>query len=195
MKIFLPVLILAALLVGCSSSRETVQRDDLTSKPMSRRIDETLKRMQNPNDRSIFDKDRQASLGGNRSAGWFSRQKYGAQDYNGVKSFSTDQFATREFSRAGESSRLSRQTFSGVDAVSNFGDQSFATSQSAFGDRVTNDAEQEFRSAGDVFKTRANITALKSQKRNLGPRIIELEEQGKKPAYTENEVRRLLGRD
>jgi hypothetical protein len=36
---------------------------------------------------------------------------------------------------------------------------------------------------------------LKSQKQNLGPRIIELEEQGTKPAYTENEVRRLMGRD
>jgi hypothetical protein len=194
MKIFLPVLILAALLVGCSS-RETKKRDDLSGKPMSRRIDESLKRMQNPNDRSIFDKDRQASLGGNRSAGWFSRQKYGARDYNGVKSYSTDQFATREFSRAGESSRLSRQTFSGPDTASNFGDQAFATSQSAFGDRTSDDTLQEFRSAGDVFKTRPNSRALKSQKQNLGPRIIELEEQGTKPAYTENEVRRLMGRD
>lgn len=195
MKTFLPLLLLAALLSSCSSSRQSTQRSDSVGKPMSRRIDESLKRMQNPNDRSSFDKDRMASLGKKGSAGWFSRQKYGARDFNGVKSYSTDEFTTHEFSRSGEQNRFSRQTFSGADDVPSYSDQTFATGKSPFSDRTATDADQQFRSAGDVFKTRANSAALKSQKENRGPRIIELDEQGKKAAYSEDEVRRLLGRD
>lgn len=192
--LLLPIILLFSL-PACTSRRSTLPRDTPVDKPMKRRIDESLKRMQNPNDRSSFDKDRQATLGKKGSAGWFSRQKHSARDYNGIKSFSTDQFATREFSRASESSRLSRQSFSGADDVPSYGDRSFATSSSPFSDRASSADQQKFRDSGDVFKTRANSSALKSQRENRGPRIIELEEQGQKPAYSESEVRRLLGRE
>ncbi len=60
--LLLPIILLFSL-PACTSRRSTLPRDTPVDKPMKRRIDESLKRMQNPNDRSSFDKDRQATLG------------------------------------------------------------------------------------------------------------------------------------
>ena len=63
-----------------------------------------------------------------------------------------------------------------------------------FGDRAARDADKAFTGADDAFKTSANRDALKSQEKNEGPEFIVLDQQKKGPAYSEAQVKRLLGR-
>ena len=186
---------IACLAVGCSSSR-TTSREDLGSQTMSKRMAGSMKRMNDPNDRSRFDKDMQASLGGNKSAGWLSRKKYGAtKNFNGVKSFNTDSFKTKEFNGSDIQSRMGKQKFGEFDKTSSFANAEFRTGKSSFADKSLRDGSKSFSGANDVFKTRSNREATKSIGKNMGPMFIELDEKERRSAYTEDQVRSLMGRD
>jgi hypothetical protein len=51
----LKFLIVALLLTSCAS-KKTSLHEDLGGQPMSKRIANSMKRMNDPNDRSVFDK-------------------------------------------------------------------------------------------------------------------------------------------
>ena len=195
MKSFGFIILIACFLVGCSSAKSDKHKD-LGGQPMSKRIANSMKRMNDPNDRSQFDKSMQASIGKKKGgASWFSRQKYGARDYNGVKSFSTDSFKTKEFAEADHSSSMGRQSFSERDKTPAYGDDSFRTGQSPFADKTMRDGSKTFSGADDVFKTKQDSRISKSAAKNNTPKFIELDDKGRGSAYGEEEVRRLLGRD
>lgn len=194
MKTFGFILLIACFLPCCSSSKSDKYKD-LGGQPMSKRIANSMKRMNDPNDRSHFDKDMQASLGKKGSAGWFSRQKYGARDYNGVKAFNTKQFKAGEFAEADHKSPLGSQNFAQDDKMPAYADDNFRTGQSPFADKAMRDDSKSFSGADDVFKTRENSPFSKSFRKNNTPKFIELDEKGRGSAYGEDEVRRLLGRD
>lgn len=189
------LLMAAFLLVGCTS-KKTSRYDDLGGQPMSKRIANSMKRMNDPHDRSHFDKTMQAALGGNQSAGWLSKQKHFTSDFNGVKSFTGNTaFKTQDFSGSDLKSRLNDQGFNQRKKEPSFADHMFKTDQNPFARKMSGDDTRTFAGANDVFKTRANREGLKEQKKDNTPQFIELDPNEKRSAYTEDEVRQLLGRD
>ncbi|MEQ1749757.1 MAG: hypothetical protein ABL974_10070 [Prosthecobacter sp.] len=195
MKVYWFIALIACLLVGCSSSKSS-KRQDVSGQPMSKRIANSMKRMNDPNDRSQFDKSMQATFGKKKgSASWFSRQKYGARDYNGVKSFGTSPFKTGEFAEGDNKSAMGRQNFAERDKTPAYGDDSFRTGTSPFADKSMRDGTKSFSGADDIFKTRPDSRISKSAAKDNMPKFIELDDKGRGSAYSEDEVRRLLGRD
>ncbi len=165
---------------------------------MSTKMQDRMMRKPDFGQRSIYDKAMQASLGRNDrdTASWLGRQKYKAGSFNGTKSFAgTKAFKTDAFSGAGTQSRMGSQTFSGADKTASYADSTFDTKASGFATKEAREGRQVFSGAGDQFKTFSNRAALKSQKKNEGPKFIELEEYTRAPAYGEDQVRKLMGRD
>lgn len=186
---------------GSSSSRSS--RKSLADMSMSERRSRSMKALQegsnstNPEYRSRYDKAAQSVLsqGKRGSAAWFSRQKHSAHDFNGVKTFSTgNEFSTKTFSGADNQSWMGRQQLSERDKVPSFADNQFNTQESNFANGKSSFADKTFSMGDEVFKTTMNQAATKSQKKNKLPQIIELPEQAQGSAYTEDQVKKLLGR-
>jgi hypothetical protein len=195
MNVYWFITLIACSVVGCASSKSN-KRQDQSGQPMSKRIANSMRRMKDPNDRSQFDKSMQATFGKKKgSASWFSRQKYGARDYNGVKTFSTTPFKTGEFAEGDHKSAMGRQNFSELNKTSAYGDDSFRTGTSPFADKAAKDGTKSFSGADDIFKTRPDSRISKSAAKDNTPKFIELDDKGRGSAYGEDEVRRLLGRD
>ena len=191
----LKFLIVALLLTSCAS-KKTSRHEDLGGQPMSKRIANSMKRMNDPNDRSVFDKSMQASLGGNKSAGWLSKQKHSTSDFNGVKSFSgMTAFKTQDFAGSDLKSRLGDQGFNQREKEPSFADNVFKTDQNPFAQKMSRDDTRSFSGANDVFKTKANREGLKEQRKDNTPKFIELDPKERTSAYTEDQVRMLMGRD
>ncbi len=189
------LLVLVFILASCAS-KKTSRHDDLGGQPMSKRIANSMKRMNDPHDRSHFDKTMQASLGGNKSAGWLSKQKHSTSDFNGVRSFTgMTAFKTQAFAGSDRKSQLSDQGFKQREKEPSFADNIFKTNQNPFANKMSRDDTRSFSGANDVFKTKANREGLKEQKKNNTPEFIELDPKERRSAYTEDEVRNLLGRD
>lgn len=192
---FISCFIFALFIVSCSSKKPS-RHDDFGGQPMSKRIANSMKRMNDPNDRSQFDKTMQASLGGNQSAGWLSRQKHSVGDFNGVKSFQGMQsFKTQDFTGSAMKSPLAKQAFNQREKQPSFADDAFKTDQNPFSQKMSRDDSRSYSGADDVFKTKANREGLKEQKKNNTPKIIELDPKERRSAYTEDEVRSLMGRE
>jgi hypothetical protein len=187
--------VLVLLSASCASKRSSRDHED-GGQPMSKRIANSMKRMNDPNDRSGFDKTMQASLGGNKSAGWLSKQKHSVADFNGVKSFHGMQaYKTQDFAGGGMKSPFGDQAFNQREKQPSFADNTFKTDQNPFSQKMSRDDARNYSGATDVFKTAANREGLKEQKKNTRPKIIELDEKERRSAYTEDEVRNLMGRD
>jgi len=189
-------LLILPLLLGACSTTEKKKTPPVMSQRMSDRIAASRKRMADPNDRSVFDKSMQTSyLKGKDTGGWLGSKKYKSNAYAGSKSYTnTKAFKADTFSGADDRSTMSRQKFAQGDDASSLADQNFATDNSTFADKSAREGSQTFSDADNTFKTSAEREALRSQKKNDRPKFIELDEQKKNPAYTEEQVRRLLGR-
>lgn len=151
-----------------------------------------------PRFRSQFDKSATSMLskGKQGSASWLGKKKAGGlQDFNGVKAFRADDFKTQTFSEADDKNWMGKKALTERDKVPSFADTTFGTKNSPFASQTAREGSKMTRDADDVFKTSMNREATKSQQKNKGPRIIELPEQSKGSAYTEDEVRSLMGRD
>lgn len=202
MKSWLCVFVgLTVLLSSCGSSSR--RQKPLSEMTMAERRSYGLKAMKegytstDSKYRSRFDKSATSALAQGRrgSAGWFSRQKHSAQDFNGVKLFNAgENYQTKSFSGSDDQSWMGRKVMSESDKTPAFADDQFAARQSPFADDQARESGQVSRMADDVFKTSANRAATRSQKKNQKPLIIELPEQ-KNPAYNEDQVKALLGRD
>lgn len=164
---------------------------------MTKRMQTRLLAKPDTKHRSLYDKEMQASLGrkDRNMGGWLSSQKYKAGTYAGTKAYSVGKgFKTDSFDGGDKSSRMGRQTFDGTDKTSPMANDSFDTDASRFASKEARDGGQTFRESGSQFDTFANRAALKSQQKNDKPKFIELEENAKGPAYSEDQVRKLMGR-
>ncbi len=154
-------------------------------------------RSDNPQFRSRYDKAARAVLtqGKEGSAGWFGRQKHSAHSFNGVKTFDAgSQFQTKTFSGADDKNWMDRKALSERDKVPAFADNQFNTKKSPFGNDKAREGSQTSSLGDDVFKTTSNRMATRSQEKNTKPLIIELPEQSQGSAYSEDQVKKLLGR-
>ena len=184
------------LVSSCSSSEEPEPTPSVMSQRMADRFASSRRRMSDPNDRSVFDKAMQSSVTkGKGTGGWLGRKSYHSNQYSGTHAYTNaGSFKTSGYSRADDKSAMAKQGFAQSGKVSSAADDGFKTGNSAFADQSARESGQTFSGASDVFKTTANRDAKRSQEKNDRPKFIVPEENYRKPAYTEDQVRRLLGR-
>jgi hypothetical protein len=185
--------LVALLLTACSSSKNDSSAPPVMSQRMADRI-----RKPDMNKRSIYDTAMQSSITKSKGdvGGRFLNQKHHTKSFTGSKSYGrTPDFKTSEFGGAKERNRMAGQSFQGSRKQSRDANSNFDTHRSRLEGQTSRDAGKSFADNNRVFETRANRDALKSQQKNEGPRFIELEENHRKPAYTEDQVRKLLGRN
>lgn len=146
--------------------------------------------------KSIYDKDMKATLSNKpNSTDWLGRKKYGTKAFGGDKAYThTPKFKTNEFTTGKEKTKLGTEKFSQAGKKPSYADQSFATKSSVFDKKSSRDANKTFGPGKDVYKTTPYRDALKSQEKNDRPKMVELEKGKSKPAYTEDQVRSLMGR-
>lgn len=191
------LLLLAALLASCSSGEAKKETPPMMSQKMQDRIRSSRKRMMDPNDRSVYDKAMQASLAGRgKGTGRLGQTNFKTSSYLGAKSFDgTGNYKTSEYGGASQKSNLGEQSFAQAGKTASGTNSQFATSQSRYENASARDGAQVFSGADNVFETRSNRDALRSQRKNDRPKFIQLEEHSRTPAYSEDQVRSLLGRN
>lgn len=197
MKSHYLLLLFAFLLGACSSGTKSEQRStDVMSQKMKDRIASSRKRMDDPNDRSVFDKSMRSNVTNNKGGGsYFGRKSYKSNSYAGTKSYTnTGKFKTNDFSGSKSKSHMGKQSFAQGDKTSSAADDTFATSNSRFGKQESRDASKGFSGSDDVFKTSSQYDARKSQQKNDRPKFIEIHENARKVAYSEDQIRNMLGR-
>lgn len=194
---FSTLLLLPLLLASCSSgSSSQKQHPQVMTSRMQDRIAASRKRMNDPNDRSVYDKAMRSSITkGKDTGGWLGRKSYKANEYAGTKSFKAGEYKTGSFTQGDNKNRMGKQQFGGSNKTPSYADNSFNTRESRLASQQARDGSRTFSGADDTFKTGSVRDALRSQQKNDRPKFIELEQQRKDPAYTEDQVRRLLGRD
>ncbi|MEN3943935.1 hypothetical protein WJU23_21715 [Prosthecobacter sp. SYSU 5D2] len=190
------ILLLLPLLLGACSSKEQSKAPPVMSQKMSDRIAASRKRMGDMNDRSVFDKGMRSSFDkGKTTSGWLGKKSYKSNEYAGTKSFATRKdFQTSTFTGAGNKSSLAGQSFGEAEKSPDGMTGTFETKASGFGSQTASEGSQSYDGADTVFKTGAQRDALRSQIKNDRPQFIRLEDNERTPAYTEDQVRRLLGR-
>jgi len=107
----------------------------------------------------------------------------------------TPGYKTSIFSGGDDRSRLGSQQFTNREKTPAYADQTFDADTSRFADKTAREGGQTYAGADSTFKTSANRAGQKSQEKNDRPKFIELEENSRRPAYSEDQVRKLLGRD
>lgn len=184
---------------GCTSGkRQSKQAADMK---MGERISRSVRAMKegmNKNDpryQSRYQKAMDASLAKDGSAKWLSRQKSRTNTLDHLETFKSRQFSTQEFARADDKSPLADKTTLDSERRSSFAGQAFETADSPFAAQTSRDASRQAREGGQTFRTQADVLGKKALRDSKMPEFIVLPEQVKNPAYTEDEVRRLLGRD
>ena len=193
--IFRLSLLLLSLLLGACSSTEEKKTPDLMSQKMSDRFSSSRRRMGDMNDRSVFDKSMQSGyVKGKDTAGWLGKKSYKANEYKGSKSFKAKDYKAGEFSGAKNKSSMGNDDFAQAAKIADAADDSFKTADSRFSQKTARQGSQVFSGADDRYKTPENREATRSLKKDNRPKIIQLEEQSRTPAYSEEQVRRLLGR-
>jgi hypothetical protein len=188
---FLPPFAICILSLGLSSCETSTKRETppLMSQKMSRRLTKP-----DMNRKSIYDKDMQATFANKGGTDWLGRKKYGANRFTGSKNYTnTSKFKAGEFTSGQDQASFGDQKFSETGKTPSYADHSFTTKKSGFGNQSAGDANKAFST--DTFKTFSNRAGLKSQEENDRPKIIELDKKGRAPAYSEDQVRSLMGRD
>lgn len=145
--------------------------------------------------RSIYEKSMQASIGKKDNIGsWFTGKKAHAKEFAGSKKFAGGyDFKTSPFSGSSQKSGMASQSFAPGSKKNTDEDKGFGAGQSRYQDQQASEARKMFGT--EAFDTSSNRDALKSQQKNVRPEFVEFEDQKRAPAYTEEQVRKLLGRD
>lgn len=196
LHLLLPLL-LGASVVSCSSgSSETPKKAAASagSQTFAQRVSSSHKRMNDPNARSQFDKAAQSSLARGKSSDWlagrqFKTDRYHAKSYGGTKAY-----PAKPYDGGKKRSSMGSQSFAQAGKAAPEAGRNFDTSTSSMAGQQAREGSQEFEGGNAIFKTSPNRDALRSQQKNDRPKFIELEENQRKPAYSEEQVRRLLGR-
>ncbi len=190
------LLALTPLLGACGSSRPERKPTPLMSQTMQQRFSAARKRMNDPNDRSRFDPGVQSTLARQSDNGRaMSGKNYKASSFAGGKPYArTPSYRAETWSGADRDSGLAGQAYARGDEVASGTDAGFKTPASPLGSQTARAGSEVFAGAETLFRTQADRDALRSQQKNERPKIIELEEQRRNPAYSEEQVRRLLGR-
>lgn len=187
----LQLLCLGVLLCQCSSGDK--KKADAADQPLAKRATSGP----DLNKRSRYEKYMNDPKMGKSSAGsYFQKQALGSKAFNGGNSYA----GQKQF-KAGQSA-YGKSKATGMDMTYALGDKqasamnsAFKTDPSRFASQQAKEASSVFSGADNNFKTGSALTRSKSI--GKAPKIIENynDRGGKKSAYSEDEVRRLLNRN
>ncbi len=187
------------LLSGCSSDQNQSKR--LSDMRMNERISRSVRAMKegmgknDPRYQSRYQKAMDASLAKDSQAKWLSRQKSRTQTLDNLETFKSRQFSTEEFARADAKSLMGREQSALSGKQSDLAKEVYEITESPMARQTAWDASRQARESGQSYRTRADVRGQKAMNRSKPPEFIVLPEQLKNPAYSEDEVRKLLGRD
>ncbi|MGV3661636.1 MAG: hypothetical protein ACO1TE_15720 [Prosthecobacter sp.] len=179
------------LLCHCSAPEEK----ESSTKEMSL----AQRTMQKPDTkvRSQFEKYITGSGSGMKTgaANWYQKQMHHSKGFNGGSAYAGQKAFKTGQSWFGKSKAPGMDmTYSMGGRQSSMASSSFKSGQSRFGSREAREGSSAFSGGNDVFGTRSALTRAKGTPE--APLIIENYEatSTKKSAYSEDEVKRLLGR-
>jgi len=186
-------LLACLLLPSCQHSKETTSSRSSQPRGMESRLLKPNMTKGNP-----FEKQFNTASAGDRGAmKSFGSKSYRAKDVGGLKSFGgVKNFKTGEFSQAGKLSHMGKETSRFSSQNSRMGKQAFATKESRFGGMTARQDGQSFRGGNSTFKTndfQPGKKALDDNKR-IYVEPGQLDPAQNASAYSEDEVKRLLGR-
>lgn len=196
-------LLQAVLLAGCTGGSGRAQKS-LAEMGMMERRARGLKAMQSAGSggEKLFPSQFQRSAmramnGANEgSVDWLQSKRSRvpsfkqAGPWNGGRSF-----ATTEFSQAATPGTLPMKADPQAGMISGLGREQFAAGDSKFSVKGSPLAGQVSPLANDRFAAGRDVIGSKAFANAREPKVIELPEQAAKPAFTEDEVKKLLGRD
>jgi hypothetical protein len=136
-----------------------------------------------------------AGAGARGQTGFFGRKQVKGSEFGGMKGFKTSGFKTQDFSQRSVGGNLGRQTSSFGNDSSHLGRSSFSTRSSSFANKQAGEGSKEFTAGGRGVLARTftpGQSALEADKRPV--RLVEPGAQPEKVAYTEDQVKSLLGR-
>jgi len=150
------------------------------------------------NKRSSYEKYMNDPKLSKSSAGsYFQKQSHHSKNFNGGDSFSGQkEFKTSESIYGRSKSKNFDMTYAMGDKQALGKNNSFKAGESRFGNQKAREGDSLFGGADNQFKTGSALTRSKSL--GKAPKIIENYNdrgEGKKSAYSEEEVRRLLNRN
>ncbi len=185
---------LCAGLVLCQcTSTKTKKKEDPSEQSLVKRTTSGMDLTK----RSKYEKFMSDPKLGKSSAGsYFQKQTHHSKDFNGSNSYAGQkQFKT--------SQSIFGKKIAGMDMTYSLGDKQalskqngFKTDESRFGSQKAREGSSLFSGADDQFQTGSALTRSKSF--GKAPKIIENYNDkggGKKSAYSEDEVRKLLNRN
>lgn len=189
--IFVPFLCLSLLLCQCSSGGK--KKVDPADQSLAKRTTSGP----DLNKRSRYEKYMNDPKMGKSSAGsYFQKQAHHSKTFNGADSYSGQkEFKTSQSIYGKSKAPGMNMTYSLGDKQASEMKSTFRTDASRFGSQQAKEASSVFSGADNQFNTGSALT--RSQSIGKAPKIIENynDKGGKKSAYSEEEVRRLLNRN
>ncbi len=142
-------------------------------------------------------------LGDKGGTGWLQRKIFGTKDrspekeYGGIKEFGgVKDYKTKGFSQSDKTSHFASQTSKFGTKDNRMGTQNYGTKDSRYSSKVASQDNKEFNGSNRTFKSGEYQPAKKSLHDNK--QIImqsgQMEDEKSANAYSESQVKRLLGR-
>lgn len=185
---FLALAILPVLLLGACGSGKSKKKKDLMGQTLGQRLDRPDLSRSSPYQKYMNN----ASNGRNIAAKWQKHSHHQTTFGKADQVQGLNQFKTSEAGGLG-SSKDGQAAFSGAGEASWLSRQGFDTSTNRDGSKISRDGAGFFREGRRAFGADAALPS--SQRMGREPKIIEnraMDSSGS--AYSEDEVKRLLGR-
>lgn len=174
-------------LAACSSGK----KDDDYGQTFSKRIQSA-----NPDKESPYQKAfNTESAGGTGMSKLFGRKQVQGGELGGVKAFKTGSFKTDGFNMGRQKSSFSDDKANLGVSESRFGRQSVSGRRSSFDKMSASEGDDMFSRGDAQVRARSYMPGMKSIQQNKRPTIhAEPGMQQEKVAYTEEDIKNLLGR-
>lgn len=180
-----------AVLCQCSSTEK--KKPDPAEQTLAKRTTAGV----DMNKRSRYEKYMNDPKLSNGSAGsYFQKQTHHSKSFNGGNSYSGQKEFKTSQSLYGKSKANFDMTYALGDKQALGKNSTFKADESRFGTQKAREGDSLFSGADNEFKTGSALTRSKST--GKAPKIIENyndKGEGKKSAYSEEEVRKLLNRN
>jgi hypothetical protein len=129
------------------------------------------------------------------SVRWLEGKRSKVGSFSGSKLWSGNKaFTTKSFAQADQAGSLPIGPAPDASRQARLGVGNLKLPESPLAGQASNLGEETSRFAQKQFSAKSDVAGSKALGRSKVPEVIELPEQADKPAFTEEEVRRLLGR-
>jgi hypothetical protein len=174
---FLYLFCLAVLLCSCASEKRSSEAPGISKRMM----------MPDMNKKSPFEKA--FNTGKDSNGKFFTSKGFKTGEYRGAGEYKTSTFV-----QANKLSRLGRQSAPMSKQENRWQNSTFGTKENRMGTQTANVGSQSYSGADQSYKTQDFQPASKSLNKDLRPQIYGESTATSAPAYTEEEISRLINR-